>query len=127
MIAYTFWQRILRAILLGVSIGTVLLVTAEGNDLPNDCAIVATEASARLGTSAAWSQVLLVKFIDVKTMRVSSHVMIAWQIHKDGAILIYDSDGTLPLDTHSQSAFDIAAAINKVNPKQPIFEAKFVQ
>ena len=97
------------------------------NELPNDCAITATEAYARLGTSAVWSQILFVRFIDIETFRVFGHTFAVWQIHKDGAILIYDESGAIPLDTHSHEPNDIAAALNKLNPSQPIFRAQFIQ
>jgi hypothetical protein len=99
----------------------------EASDLPNDCAIVATEANARLATSAIWSQVLLVRFIDIKNVQINGHALVVWQIHKDGSILVYDESGTVDLDTRSQNPNDIAAALNKRNPLQPIYAAHFIQ
>jgi len=111
-----------------IIIGLLLIgCEALGNDLPNDCAILATEANARLATSAAWSQVLFIQVFDFKKLRTFGHALAVWQIHKDGAIIVYDGTGAADLKTHSHQANDIAVELNKLNPTQPIFEAHFIQ
>jgi hypothetical protein len=105
----------------------LLSCSAFANDLPNDCAIIATEANARLKTSAVWSQVLTIKYFDSENLCIRRHAMTVWQVHKGGTILIYDAGGTLDLQMHSQKANDIVQALNKLNPTLPILEGHFVQ
>ena len=66
-------------------------------------------------------------FISVIDGKIHGHVLTVWQVHKDGVIFVYDDDGTVDLKTHSQNAVEIASELNALNPKQPIFEAKFIQ
>jgi hypothetical protein len=102
-------------------------LSLAANPLGNDCAIVATEANARLATSAIWSQIIFIRFLDFKNLSIAGHALTVWQIHDGGVILIYDENGAVELETHSRVANDIAAALNKRNPRQPIFAAHFVQ
>ena len=104
-----------------------LFSVAYANPLPNDCAIIATEANARLSTSAAWTRVLFIKFFNTEKLTISAHVMTVWQIHKGGSVLVYDDDGTICLVTHSQKAADIVKELNVGNQTQTIFEARFIE
>jgi hypothetical protein len=91
-----------------------LTVAASANpyDLPNDCAIVATEAYARLNDSAAWCHIL--RFDIIFPDHVSGHAVCVWQIELGGKVCVYDRNGTMALETSSRDPRDIVSAMQKV-------------
>lgn len=99
----------------------------QSGALPNDCAIVATEAEARLLYTAAWSRVALLRFFWTGTWERGGHVVIVWQVTEGGEVMAYDENGTLALETRSQDINDIKAALNKADPSKLIYDARFLE
>lgn len=115
-------KSLLLALILSLS-----ACNAPQGALPNDCAIVATEAEARLLYTAAWSRVALLRFFWTGTWERAGHVVIVWQVTEGGEVMAYDADGTLALETRSQDINDIKAALNKIDPSRLIYEARFLE
>ena len=95
-----------------IALLAMALPTAKA-ELDNDCALVATEAFAKVAPYACWARLLAFKFIDVAEGKTYGHVMFCWQATRNGRILIYDHNGTLFLKTHSTNIRDIVTEMNK--------------
>ena len=102
-------------------------VSANPMDLPNDCAIVATEAHSRLRDSAVWDRIIFFKAIDLATLRGFGHAITVWQIEKGGPIYVYDAAGTIQLKTHSRKLADIITELQDRIPSVLFIEAFFAQ
>ncbi len=86
--------------------------------LPNDCAIVATEAYHRVAPAAKWARLL---HLDLSA--TEGHMVCVWQLTPHDPILLYDKfylgSQTLELQTAQHDAKVIAAAfadaLNRAN------------
>jgi hypothetical protein len=74
--------------------------------VPNDCAIVATEAYHRVAPAASWARLLHIDYQD------GAHMICAWQLRANDPVLVYDifflSGATLELPTARRDAEVIA-------------------
>ena len=75
-------------------------------DLPNDCAIVASEAASRLAATGAWTRVIFVEYGDPRLGRLCGHALVVWQPPATHTLCIYDASGTLDLETHARDDAD---------------------
>ena len=99
---------------LNTLIAAVMLISSAcKGDLPNDCAVIATEANARVEHNAAWSRVVFLHFVDLQAHELHGHAVTVWQIHEKSHVLLYDASGTIELQTSSRNLSDIVAALNK--------------
>lgn len=98
--------------------------------LPNDCALVATEAAARLVKTGVWVQVMHVTFLEGPS-GPAGHAICVWQLPTSNKIEMYDQYFVAPhgasteLDTESHDATEIGKAIGK-RFSVVIFEAHFL-
>ena len=83
----------------------------EPNRLPNDCAILATEANARLAEADVWTRIIFVFFIDPADGRKYGHALTVWQPAGAKQICVYDEHGTVRLTTDSHDPAVIAAEL----------------
>ena len=92
---------------------TLVLAAAPAQAIRNDCAIVATEATARLLGAGVWTREFRIVFVDPKTGEKLGHAMTVWQPPTSKKIHIYDEaiiDGTWQLDTESTDIADVVRA-----------------
>lgn len=94
--------------------------------LPNDCAIVATEAAARLRNTGAWHRLLVFGYVNLVTGEIRGHALAVWQPIKDSRVFAYDSTGSFELETSSRELKDIAAQLGIVSGCM-IVNAHFVE
>lgn|GEM_PF-5282196 len=85
---------------------------AVGKRMRNDCAIVATEAAARLQRTGCWTRILTINYVDRSDPRQIQrcHAMTVWQPRAAAKIYIYDQaliDATAELNTESHDATTI--------------------
>lgn len=89
-----------------------VIVVRDYHPLPNDCAIVASEAAGRLRRAGVYARVLQIIFFDHNT--VSRHAIVVWRIPGSDAIAAYDMylmNGTEELKTTKFEAPSLAAAL----------------
>jgi hypothetical protein len=90
----------------------------SSRDLPNDCAIIATEAAARLMRAGVWVKILNIAYVDLETRSIVRHDLTVWQPPAAKQINVYDLSilkGTAELETESHDAKQISAALAKRN------------
>lgn len=83
--------------------------TPDINILPNDCAILATEAEHRLAQTGRWTAMLRVRF-----KGGGCHIAVLWEAI-DGRVCVYDRDGTFTLPRNTERTLEaLNAAVAKV-------------
>jgi hypothetical protein len=85
--------------------------------LPNSCAIIATEASARLRHAGVWTRMIHVNYREQGSHANCGHMMTVWQPFPGSEILIYDDyflRSTYELHTRRQNAAAIAHEFAKL-------------
>ena len=101
-------------------------VAAAPEILPNRCAIVATEAAARLAKTGAWTRILFIHFIEPGTGELLGHAVVVWQPPTSTQNCVYDEAGTHDLNTSIREPGPIAAQLSKRLRKR-IVAAKFLR
>jgi hypothetical protein len=76
---------------------------------PNDCAIVAAQAYAKLKPNTYWCQIMSVHV--ETTTEVVNHAMVFYKYQANGHVLVYDARGTLELNTTSEQPDELAEAV----------------
>ena len=76
---------------------------------PNDCAIVAAQAYAKLKPNTYWCQIMDVHV--ETTTKVVDHAMVFYKYQPDGPAFVYDACGTLELNTSSEQPEELAEAV----------------
>lgn len=71
----------------------------SGRDLPNDCAIIASEAASRLAATGAWTRIIVIKFSNPRTKVAFSHALAVWQPPTSHVVCTYERFGMLELRT----------------------------
>jgi hypothetical protein len=113
---------------LAVAFAAMLSLTTFANDLPNDCALIATQAFSRVEENSAWSRVLMFAYLNLETGLTGGHAVMVWQINDKSAVLMYDRSGTIELPTHSHELLDVIAEINKlIAPTRIILKAHYAE
>jgi hypothetical protein len=100
----------------------------RGNQLPEDCTIISTEAFVRLKPIAYWCKILSLHMKSTDASFTGGHTVVVWKITPVSHVLVYDREGTVQVDTISETAEDIKAAIQKLLKETiTITEAHFVE
>jgi hypothetical protein len=81
--------------------------------LDNDCALVATEAFAKISPYAVWSKMLKLSYINLHDKQSYGHVMFCFQPFKGAPIMLYDNNGTIILTTRQHNAAVIAKELGE--------------
>lgn len=92
-----------------------LVVSKVG--LPNECAIIASEAVVRLQAAGAHAEMLQIVIVDTGSIDapVTGHMLAVWQVVPDGVVFIYDDyylRATLSTRLHKLDAATIARYLN---------------
>lgn len=78
---------------------------------PNDCAIIAAQAYARLKPSSNWCQVIGVHFQVKGQDWPQDHAMVFFKYQPDGTVWVYDERGSKELPTTSTKLLDLKLAL----------------
>jgi hypothetical protein len=81
---------------------------------PNDCAIVAAQAYARLKPVTYWCQVAAMK--GIWRDGASGHALVLFKYQADGNVFVYDEQGSRPLPTSSENLAEIKPVLQSVTP-----------
>lgn len=102
-------------------------------DLPDACAIVASEAASRLAATGAWTRIihLGLKFggINASAARTGGHAVTVWVPPTCSHIFVYDEfliGGAIELNTTSRDCKTICAALQRKLNGVTIIESHFV-
>jgi hypothetical protein len=104
----------------------VRIKSPSPRDLPNDCAIVATEAAARLAATGVWTQVIFLKYFEPQTKRIYGHALVVWQPPTAHIVCIYDATGTYDLATEKHDPAEIGK-LWAVNEHVFLLDAHFLK
>jgi hypothetical protein len=78
-----------------------------------DCLLVATEAFARLKTTASWARIAGFIWTE-NTKEIGGHAVVFFQPTTDTNVFMYDKTGSYDLHTKSHDLSEIAAALNQL-------------
>lgn len=99
-------------LLASTALAQEVIVVKDYKPLPNECAIVATEAVARLRKAGIDARILEIAYL--QHFDLSSHAMVVWRLPGSDRIAIYDDyflGGTIVLGTNKFDAFHIATSL----------------
>ena len=83
-------------------------LTPQDHRTPNDCAIIAAEAYAKLKSVTYWCQIMAIE-VDTATEKFC-HAMVFFKIDTSGRVMVYDARGTQELNTTSEDPRVLARA-----------------
>jgi hypothetical protein len=78
---------------------------------PNDCAIIAAQAYAKLKPSTYWCEVIGVHFQINGTDWPQDHAMVFFKYQADGTVWVYDERGSKEIPTTSTTLADLKLAM----------------
>ena len=107
------FPAILTALFL--SLAAAVSAAPTPRDLPNDCAIVASEAASRLAATGAWTRIMRITLI-TRDGHVAGHAITVWIPPTATHVWFYDQyllggGGSLDLDISERDTCAIAIAI----------------
>ena len=102
---------------------------SPADDLPQDCAIVASVAYVRIAPIAYWCRMLFIEaLVSSPLPRSAGHVLVAWQMSEGGPIFAYDAGGTYCFEKiHEQDAEKVACELIQNHKELTLVKAWFVK